>query len=333
MFVKQWSELPWFGYFVYKSFTLGVRDRLNDAMPPNWMTTGVYPAAVTPHRMDGHEADYGAMLELVDFLSRFGTQGVFLLGETGEFLNIRFSDRIRLVHLAVKRSRVPVIAGVSHSTLDGAMELASEAISSDAGALLLMPPYFFRYSQEDVLEFYEQFALQVRRNIPILLDNLPRFTTPIEIETARRLLASGRFAGIRDSSNDPAYFEQLAALQAELGFLLYSGLDRDYAQMRARGVSGIMSPAAGVVPEVYVALDRAISEGAIQKAELLECKIRELADWMDRFPAPVAAKTAVALRKLKTGPPAVPLSPEKDAMLVEFQKWFTPWMEALKNVT
>ena len=98
------------------------------------MQPGVYPAAVTPHRRDGHEADYGAMLELVDFLSRFGTQGVCLLGETGEFLNIRFSDRIRLIHLAVKRSRVPVIAGVSHSTLDGAIELASEAISSDAGA-------------------------------------------------------------------------------------------------------------------------------------------------------------------------------------------------------
>jgi len=283
--------------------------------------------------MDGHEADYGAMLELVDFLSRFGTQGVCLLGETGEFLNIRFSDRIRLVHLAVKRSRVPIVAGVSHSTLDGALELASEAISSDAGALLLMPPYFFRYSQADVLEFYRQFASQIRRDIPILLDNLPQFTTTIEIETARELLVGGRFAGIRDSGSDPAYLQQLLSLQSELGFQLFSGHDRGYAQLRSQGVSGIMSPAAGIVPELYVALDRAISEAAAQKIDLLECKIRELADWIDRFPAPVAAKAAVALRKLKTGPLSVPLSPEKDAMLVEFRKWFTPWLESLKNVT
>jgi dihydrodipicolinate synthase/N-acetylneuraminate lyase len=291
------------------------------------MQPGVYPAAVTPHRRDGHEADYGAMLELVDFLGRFGTQGVCLLGETGEFLNIRFSDRIRLIHLAVKRSRVPVIAGVSHSTLDGAIELASEAISSDAGGLLLMPPYFFRYGQDDLLEFYQQFAAQVPARVPVVLDNVPHFTTSIEISTARQLLSSGRFAGIRDSSSDLEYQQQLLALQSELGFLLFSGRDRGC------GPAGVMSPAAGVVPELYVALLKAVAEGEAQKVEFLDCKVRELADWMDRFPAPGAAKTAVALRNLKTGPLAVPLPPEKDAMLVEFQKWFVPWLATLKNVT
>jgi 4-hydroxy-tetrahydrodipicolinate synthase len=297
------------------------------------MEPGVYPAAVTPHRRDGHEADYGAMLELVDFLSRNGTQGVCLLGETGEFLNMRFSDRIRLVHLAVKRSRSPVIAGVSHPTLDGAAELAAEAIASDAGGLLLMPPYFFRYDQEDLLEFYQQFAGQMPHRVPILLDNLPQFTTPIEIETVRRLLSSGRFAGIRDSSGDPEYFEQLLALKAEFDFLVFSGQDRGYAQLRCKGASGIMSPAAGVAPELYLAMERAISDRAGDKVDALEGKICELADWIDRFPAPVAAKTAVALRKLKTGPLAVPLSPAKDAMLVEFQEWFIPWLATLKHVT
>jgi 4-hydroxy-tetrahydrodipicolinate synthase len=294
------------------------------------MVPGVYPAAVTPHRRDGHEADFGAMLELVDFLGRSGTQGVCLLGTAGEFLNIRFSDRIRLVHLAVKRSRVPVIAGVSHSTLDGALELASEAISSGAEALLLMPPYFFRYDQPDLLEFYRQFASQTGKRLPILLDNNPRYTTAIEIGTARELLSSGRFAGIKESSGDPVYFQQLVEMQAVMGFSLFTGSDRGWSTARAQGVTGIMSPATGAVPELFLALERATAEGQV---ELLECKIREFADWIDRFPEPVAVKTAVALRKLKTGPPSVPLSPEKDAMLVEFQRWFPPWLASLKNVT
>lgn len=273
------------------------------------------------------------MLELVDFLSRSGTQGVCLLGSAGEFLNIRFSDRIRLVHLAVKRSRVPVIAGVSHSTLDGAVELASEAISSDAAGLLLMPPYFFRYEQDEVIEFYRQFAAQVGRRIPILLYNLPQFTTAIEIGTVRRLLDTGQFAGIKDSSGDPEYFRQLLELRSGMDFALFTGSDRGYSEVRRQGATGIMSSGAGVVPELFAALDRAIAENAQGKIDLLECKIREFADWIDRFPSPVAVKTAVALRKLKTGPLAVPLSKEKDAMLVEFQRWFPPWLESLKNVT
>jgi dihydrodipicolinate synthase/N-acetylneuraminate lyase len=274
------------------------------------------------------------MLELVDFLSRNGTQGVCLLGSAGEFLNIRFAERIRLVHLAVKRSRVPIIAGVSHSTLDGAVELASEAISSDAGALLLMPPYFFRYSQEDILEFYQQFAAQIPPRVPVLLENHPQFTNPLEIQTVCKLLSSGRFAGIKDSSGDPAYFQQLIDIQPQLDFDLFIGTDRNYPEARRRGATGIMSAAAGAVPELYVALDKAIADGDAARVDLLDCRTRELADWIDRFPEPVAVKTAVALRQLKTGPLAVPLPPEKDAMLVEFQKWFTPWLAStLKNVT
>jgi dihydrodipicolinate synthase/N-acetylneuraminate lyase len=196
-----------------------------------------------------------------------------------------------------------------------------------------MPPYFFRYDQKEVIEFYRQFAAQIGRRVPTLLYNLPQFTTPIEIDTARQLLATGHFAGIKDSSGDPAYFQQLLEMQAGMGFAVFTGNDRGYSEARRQGASGIMSAAAGVVPELFVALERAIAENAAAKIELLECKIREFASWIDRFPAPVAVKTAVALRKLKTGPLAVPLSVEKDAMLVEFQRWFPPWLESLKNVT
>src|SRR5260370_38991980 len=129
-------------------------------MVPNPRTPEVQPAAVTPQRKGG-EADVAAMLELVDFLAAAGVNGIALLGSTGEFLHLTFDDRVRLVQLAVKRSRVPVLVGVGHSTLDGAIELGREAVSAGAAGLLLMPPYFFRYSQEDIHEFYLQFAATV----------------------------------------------------------------------------------------------------------------------------------------------------------------------------
>jgi dihydrodipicolinate synthase/N-acetylneuraminate lyase len=297
------------------------------------MGPGVYPAAVTPHRRDGHEADFGAMLELVDFLGRSGAQGVCLLDSTGEFLNIRISDRIRLVHLAVKRSRVPIIAGVSHSTLDGAVEMASEAIGSDAAALLLMPPYFFRYDQDDVAEFYEQFAAQLPSRVPILLDHQPGFTTAIEIPTVRRLMATGRFAGIRTSDTGAGYLERLLELRGEMGFTVFTGSERGYAEARRRGIAGMVSQAAGLVPELFVALERAIAAGDAPRAELLECRAAELAAWIEQFPEPVAVKTALALRNLKTGPLSVPLPPAKDAILIEFQRWFPSWLESLIHVT
>ena len=273
--------------------------------------TGVCAAAITPHREEGHETDFGAMLDLIDFLTKGGANAICLLGSTGEFLNIPFGDRIRLVHLGVKRSRVPIIAGVSHSTLDGAVELGSEAVGSGAAALLVMPPYFFRYGQDDISEFYLRFREQIPKRVPVLLYNIPQFTSPIAIETARMLLETGRFAGIKDSSGDVAYFEQLVAMHQQVPFTLLCGNDRIAQWARTSGADGVVSGCACAIPEIVVAQNDAL--------------LQEFIEQIERFPVPVGVKVATALRGLKTGPLAVPLDPAKAAMLEEFKSWFKTW--------
>ncbi len=291
--------------------------------------TGVFAAAVTPHRREGYEADFAAMLELVDFLGRNGVQGICLLGATGEFINVKLAERIRLVHLAVKRSRVPIIAGVSHSTLDGALELADEAMSSGAVGLLVMPPYFFHYSQDEVIEFCLQFAGSVPKSTPILLYNIPQFTTGFSIETARTLLGTGRFVGIKDSSGDWDYFQKLRTFRDECDFALMVGNDSLFTRAKAEGADGVISGVACAVPELLVALNRAICENATERVQALERKLQEFISWIDRFPAPVGIKVATTARGIKVGPLAVPLAKENAARLEEFKKWFPQWLPSV----
>src|SRR5438270_712838 len=127
---------------------------------------GVFAAAVTPHRAGTHEADYSGSLDMLDFLAAGGVDGICLLGSTGEFLNYAFPERQRLVYLGSKRSRVPLLVGTGHSTLAGALQLAEEAIHAGADGLLLMPPYFFRYAQREIEEFYIQFARETGDAVP-----------------------------------------------------------------------------------------------------------------------------------------------------------------------
>ena len=70
---------------------------------------GLYAAAVTPRRLGTQDINLGAMWDLIDYLVAHGTQGIVLLGCTGEFLHFSTSERMRLMGVAVKRSRVPVI--------------------------------------------------------------------------------------------------------------------------------------------------------------------------------------------------------------------------------
>ena len=294
--------------------------------------TGIYVAALTPHRPGGgYEADVAATLEMLDFLAAAGVNGIALLGSTGEFLHLAFDDRVRLVQLAVKRSRVPVLVGVAHSTLDGAIELGREAVSAGAAGLLLMPPYFFRYSQEDIAEFYVQFAAAAGRSARIFLYNIPAFTNEIAIDTAAGLLSMGQFAGIKDSSGQYGYFERLLAISKEKPFTLLVGNDRIYAQARQAGAHGIVSGVACAVPELLVALDRAIQKNLAAAVERLDARLQEFLTWHDLFPTPVAVKIAAAERGLAVGPLAVPLAASSQKRLQEFREWFKSWLPKIQR--
>ncbi|MCU1275876.1 MAG: dihydrodipicolinate synthetase [Bryobacterales bacterium] len=300
-------------------------------MNPDSPITGVYVAAVTPHRKGSSEADIGATLELVDFLAGAGVDGIALLGSTGEFLHLASDDRIRLVQLAVKRSRVPVLAGVGHSTLDGAIAIGREAATAGAAGLLLMPPYFFRYSQEDIREFYMQFAAALGRSARIFLYNIPFFTNEITISTSIDLLSTGEFAGIKDSSGEYDHFERLLELSRQKAFTVLVGNDRIFTRARKAGAHGIVSGVACAVPELLVALDRAIQNNRVNEAERLDAKLQEFIGWHDQFPTPVSIKIAASERGLKIGPLAVPLGSTGQKRLEEFREWFRSWLPEVQK--
>lgn len=288
-------------------------------------------AALTPQRPQGHEVDLGAALDLIDHLCAAGAQGIALLGATGEFVHLNEQDRIRLTYMAVKRSRVPVIAGVGHSTLAGALALGREACSAGAACLLLMPPYFYHYSQQDVKQFYLEFVSEVGAAVPVLLYNLPFFTTPIEIETALELLGTGRFAGIKDSSGSMPYMERLLALAGQGGFTVLAGNDSIFTRARQAGAAGVVSGVACAAPELMIGLDKAIGKGNQEVIQALEARLQEFIGWIDRFPSPAGIKIAAGARGWKTGALAVPLAPEKEKLLYEFQEWFKAWLPQVRK--
>ncbi len=293
--------------------------------------SGVHAAAITPRGKRG-DIDLGAAFELIDHCGRDGVNGIVLFGEDGEYPSFSEEDRSRLIYLAVKRSRVPVLAGVGSPTLDLAITLAREAWSAGAAAVLLPPPSFYRYDPAEIGEFYRQFARQTEKDSVILLYNTPRSTANIPLETALDLLESGLFAGIADASGEPDSFACLRANTESRRFELLGARDLLFAQVRAAGC-GMISAAACAVPQLAVALDRAVAGPPSSRQEELEERFEEFLDWIDRFPSPVAVRTAVELQGLKPGPAAVPLSPAKQRLLEEFREWFRGWLPAIRTLT
>jgi 4-hydroxy-tetrahydrodipicolinate synthase len=280
--------------------------------------SGVFAAALTPNRRGTLDVDYSALMDQLDFLADAKVSGICLMGASGEFLHYSFSDRQRCVYLGSKRSRVPLLVGVSHSTLRGALDLAHEAIAAGADGLLLMPPYFFAYGQREIEEFFRVFAKETGDAVPIAICNAPHLTSRIEPETMRRLLSTGMFGAVVDASGDQGYFAELLEMRREYGFTLMAGNDRVALPAARAGADGIVSEVAAALPEAMVRLWS-------EKSDQAQRPVEEFLAWADRFPAPMAVKRAAELRRQKAGDLAAPLNKERLGELDEFAAWFAAW--------
>ena len=292
---------------------------------------GVYAAAVTPRRLGTQDINLGAMWDLIDFLVAHGVEGIVLLGSTGEFIHFSNSERMRLMGLAVKRSRVPVIFNCSHSTFDGVVELAQAAEASGAAAVLVMPPYYFSYTQDHIAGFYRQVVEAAEIQTPVLLYNIPQFTTGLSIETISSLISEGAAVGVKDSSGDAQLFSQIQALRDQHDFALMVGNDALATSGRAGGCDGVISGVASAIPELLLALDRAGRTQAAEVVTRLDARLHQFLDYCDKLPTPMAVKEATAARGLKLGPHSLSCDAHLQRAVDEFREWFRGWLPQVLN--
>ena len=294
---------------------------------------GIIAACVTPwkqakpqgasHPSQVDEAALGRHLEM---LLSAGVHGLCVGGSTGEFPRLEQSEFSRLVCATVKiaAGRVPVIAGIGSAAIEGSLELARLAAQAGADAVLAPPPFYFPYGQPEITVFFERLGKEVE--LPLLLYNIPQFTSPLETETAVNLLRQGPFAGIKDSGGDPEMLAALLAARREHAFTLLSGYDATLAGAVEMGIDGAVSGIAACAPEVMVRLYGAARSGDRPRAKAFQASVNELIARLERFPAPVGIRIALEARGLPVGPHSIPLARETEAAAREFALWFEQWL-------
>jgi 4-hydroxy-tetrahydrodipicolinate synthase len=292
--------------------------------PPR--ASGVYAALVTPRSSRAAEADAAALLDYLDRIAEAGVDGLVLFGSTGEFIHFDAAERMRVLALAIRRSRVPVLVNVSHSTLAGAIALAENAVQAGAAGLLLMPPYFYRYSDEQIAAFYDAFAKELAGQSALYLYNLPMYTNAIPASVAQQLLRSGVFAGIKDSTIEWNSFEHLIELRREVDFALMVGNEALYLHGRQAGADGIVSGVAAALPELLVAIDRAIQAADLDRAERLNTRLEQFLLYVNKFPATAAIRQTANARGWHLGDSAVPLDEAARHEFSQFERWLDDWL-------
>src|SRR5213593_1480970 len=114
--------------------------------------------------------------QLVDFLIEGGIDALFPLGTSGEFALLNNDERRTVIQTVVDQAngRVPVLAGVSDTSLANVVAHAKDAKDSGADAGVSTPPYYYTTGEEELVDSFETIAS--KSDLPLFVYNIPEWT-------------------------------------------------------------------------------------------------------------------------------------------------------------
>ena len=272
------------------------------------MFKGSLVAIVTPMHEDGG-LDLERFRSLLDFHIAQGTDGVVVVGTTGESPTVDFDEHHLLMRTAVDHvaGRIPVIAGTGANSTREAIDLSIYAKNAGVDACLSVAPYYNKPTQEGLYQHFKAIAEAV--DIPHILYNVPgRTVADIQNDTALRLAQIPHIIGIKDATGDIGRGSDLL-LRAPSGFSIYSGDDVSALAFLLLGGHGVISVTANVAPRMMHEMCIAAFSGDLNTARALNNKLLRL--HIDLFVEanPIPVKWAVAQMGLIGSGIRLPLTP------------------------
>lgn len=275
---------------------------------------GSVAAIPTPLLLNG-TVDQSALARVILHVIEGGCSGILVLGSSGEVATLTTSNRKDVIRTAIDvvSKRCDLFVGIASPNLEGALDSLSSLGAEPVDAALVVPPYFGSLNQVEVEGFYR--TLHESSAIPILGYNIPSYTgIRIEVSTATRLANDGVLVGIKDSSRDLEYFQQIALIAPSNGnsWMSYIGTDSLLLPAMMLGAKGGITLSASIAPTWTSELIRAVAARKYDEAIELQMKLTAMILALRRGTFPAGAKAALSLLGFGTSelaPPARGLSP------------------------
>ena len=265
-------------------------------------------AIVTPMADDG-ALDVAAFRTLLDWHIAEGTDGIVVVGTTGESPTVDFDEHRLLIETAVKHvaGRVPVVAGTGANSTREAIELSQYAKAAGADMSLSVVPYYNKPTQEGLYRHFRAIAEAV--DIPQILYNVPgRTVADLGNDTTLRLAEVPGIIGIKDATGNLERGTDLLRRKPK-SFRVYSGDDATGIALMLLGGDGVISVTANVAPRMMHEMCVAALGGNAAGAVALNNRMMGLHRHLFCEANPIPVKWAVQQLGLMGGGIRLPLTP------------------------
>ena len=277
---------------------------------------GVYPALITPMTAGG-ELNEAALREVIEFNIQAGVHGFWVAGGTGESVLLEDEENMHIAEIASdqSRGRIENIMHVGAATTARAVKLAEHAAKSGVEAICCVPPFFYRQSDEAIVEHYK--AVGAAANLPLFVYNLPQ-ATGVEITPEMMQKIQDGVPQLKGLKHSAVTFANVRAF-SNMGLQCLVGNAMLMLPALTIGASGCVDGPPNVAPELWVEIWNAYNDGDIHRAEAAQEKASQVTELVRSIGLHAGTKAILSERLgIDCGaprPPGQPITLEQRTMM------------------
>lgn len=248
---------------------------------------------------------------LVKIYREKGVKGVYVCGSTGEGFLLSTEERMQVAE-AVKQAAGDDFTVIVHVGCAGSKEsilLAKHAEKIGVDAISAVPSVYYHLPPKSVEMHWN--AIIDSTDLPFIIYNIPQLTAfHLPYDLFERMAKNPKVIGIKNSEEPVFNMERFRTIAGD-DFIIFNGSDEQFLGGRLMGADAGIGGTYGTMPELFVALDKYICDGEIEKAKALQYKINEIIfDLLACDSLYGAAKQVISVRfNVNAGQPRCPFLP------------------------
>ena len=266
----------------------------------NYPNKGIYTAALTPFNAS-YEPEIPTLIGHVQWLLENGTDGVALLGSTGEANSMTLEQRQSIIEQSTRKLPADrLLIGTGSCALHDEIKLTKVSIDVGVYGVLVLPPFYYKpQSEESIIRFYSELIDSVNDSrLRIIFYNFPKFTGyNFDHNVIGKM--KQRFgeiaAGIKDSSGN---WENMSGVAQNVSdFMVYSGTETYLLDNLLNGGAGCITATANLIATECQQVFQAWKNEQLEDAKQKQKRLTSLRKALEIFPFVSGLKSIFADQK------------------------------------
>ena len=206
-----------------------------------------------------------------------GVKGLYVCGSSGECIYQSKEERkITLENvMKVAKGKITIIAHVGCNNTRDSEELAEHAESIGVDAIASIPSIYFHLPDYSIAEYWNDIS-NAAPNTDFIIYNIPQLAgVGLGINLYKQMLKNPRVIGVKNSSmpvQDIQMFKDISGDES----VVFNGPDEQFVAGRIGGADRGIGGTYAVMPELFLAADKALGKGDLKKAQDIQYKINRI---------------------------------------------------------